>query len=266
MEKDLETVHIRKNFTHKKTFKKFIVTNGIIETYEYESLNTAGPCIKYKDRPKEGEGKYSEENYIRRQQIRRDTIRRLITQNFDTDNSKFITLTFRDNDNLDIRSVSDCNKEFKKFIQRMRYRYSDFEYVTVLEFQDKNKRGAVHYHMICNLPYVKKSELAKIWSNGFVKINAIDKVDNLGAYVIKYMTKENADTRLKGLKAYNCSKGLKRPSEFKSWGSMDEFMVINQIENELKEKKPVYSAKYTSENSGEITYQQFNLHRNSNAK
>lgn len=60
--------------------------------------------------------------------------------------------------------------------------------------------------MISNLPYIAAKELENIWSNGFIKINAIDKVDNLGAYVIKYMTKDHADERLQGLKAYNCSK------------------------------------------------------------
>ncbi|GAI10009.1 unnamed protein product, partial [marine sediment metagenome] len=37
------------------------------------------------------------------------------------------------------------NREFKKFIQRLRYQYGDFKYMAVIEFQD---RGAIHYHMI----------------------------------------------------------------------------------------------------------------------
>jgi hypothetical protein len=130
------------------------------------------------------------------------------------------------------------------------------KYVSVLEFQDKNDRGAVHYHMICNLPYIKKSELAKIWGNGFVKINAIDKVDNVGAYVIKYMNKDIDDIRLQGLKAYNCSQGLDKPVVLKSWDD-GHVTYIREVQSALERISPSYAATYESENAGKITYQQF---------
>lgn len=71
--------------------------------------------------------------------------------------------------------------------------------------------------MICNLPFIKKTELFDIWGNGWVYINKIKHVDNIGAYVIKYMTKDSNDKRLQGLKAYNCSQGLERPTEITTW-------------------------------------------------
>ena len=145
--------------------------------------------------------------------------------------------------------------------KRLKRKYPNIKYVAVIEFQDKNGRGAVHYHMICNLPFIKNAELTAIWGNGFIKINAITKVDNIGAYVIKYMTKENADERLQGLKAYNCSKGLERPTELTTWKDGTE--LVKQVFDKLHldKKMPVYTQKYTSENAGEIVYAQYNLSR-----
>lgn len=161
---------------------------------------------------------------------------------------------------FDIKDVKACNVAYKLFIKRLKYRYKELKYVTVIEFQDRNERGAVHYHMICNLPFIPKSELSELWGNGFVKINRIDKVDNLGAYVVKYMNKDIDDKRLQGLKAFNTSHSLSQPTEIKSWDK-DDTKVLKQIKELVKEKSPSYSAKYESEQAGVITYQQFNLIR-----
>jgi hypothetical protein len=239
--------------------EKIFITGHIIEVYGYEKLNIKND--RNMSEVAKGEGKDREINYLRRQQKRRDNIRRLITMNFDVKLSKFITLTFKDTKDFDIKSVRECNHQFTLFIKRLKNTYPSLEYVSVIEFQDLHDRGAVHYHMICNLPFIKKVELEKIWKNGYLKINAIDKVDNIGAYVVKYMTKENADTRLQGLKAYNCSTGLERPLEVKSW--VDGGETIRNLENlyHLTEKKAVYSSEYHSEECGHISYLQYNLSR-----
>jgi len=59
--------------------------------------------------------------------------------------------------------------------------------LAVIQFQD---RGAIHYHMMSDLPYIPKAKLSKIWGNGFIKINDITNVDNVGAYLIGYMNKK----------------------------------------------------------------------------
>lgn len=235
-------------------YEKIIVTKGVLEVYRYEKLNTKGGGER------SGDGEQREENYKNTQRKRRSIIRQLITTNFDS-MSKFVTLTFDNDQEHDIKDVRQCNTEFHRFIMRLRKRHQDLKYVAVIEFQDKNDRGAVHYHMICNLPYIKKSELAEIWGNGFVKINAIDKVDNVGAYVIKYMTTDMDDKRLQGLKAYNCSKGLERPIELKSWQNSDTDVML-EIQEMLKNKSPSYVRAYESENAGEIQYFQYNMSRN----
>jgi hypothetical protein len=240
-------------------YTKITYSGGIIEVNEYEKLNIRGNGGRQSQ-----DGIYSEENYTQRQRIRRNRIRQLICENFDN-TSKFVTLTFRNTEKYDIKNVIECNREFTLFVKRMKRKQPDFKYIAVIEFQDKNKRGAVHYHMICNSPYLPAAELERIWGNGFVKINAIDKVDNLGAYVIKYMTVDTDDARLCGLKAYNHSCGLSEPVELCSWKSSDEYAVRDELKR-LEKETPSYGGKtYESEHAGKIKYTQYNMNRKQKA-
>lgn len=233
-------------------YEKILVTQGIVEVWRYQKLNTKGGGAR------DGDGEHHESNYKQRQKHRRNRIRQLVCTNFDS-GSKFVTLTFNDSQEFDIKNVKSCNKYFMKFILRLRYRYPELRYVAVIEFQDKNGRGAVHYHMICNLPFVKKSELQEIWGAGYVKINAIDKVDNVGAYVVKYMCKDTEDKRLCGQNAYLHSRGLQEPVEVCTWkGDTEQW---RQLHEALQSETPSYSAKYESEYAGKIEYMQYNLNR-----
>ena len=233
-----------------QTYIKAIVTGHVIEIYEYEKM-PALPSEKNGKKETDPNGNEYDNTLFNRQNNMnkaRNNLRRLITANFD-EHSKFVTLTFKDN----ITDVKQANKEFKKFIQRMRYRYKGFKYIAVVEFQ---KRGAVHYHMISDLPYIENSRLSKIWGHGFVKINDITHVDNVGAYMIKYMTKDNTDLRLQGLKSYQTSKNLVRPIEYVG----DEVDYIKELYG-LDNKKTVFANTYNSEYLGITTYKEFNLKR-----
>lgn len=269
-------------------YRRLTIAGSVIEVTEYENLNVVykpgfeDPRFlwmknpeyeQYEDLPfeslfpEEDPPDTSEENYARTQRRRRTLIRQLICENFDVKHSKFVTLTFDNKRDYDITDVKTCNIAFDRFLKRIKRRYPGMKHIAVIEFQDKNDRGAVHYHMICNLPYIAKSILAQIWAQGFVKINDIDKVDNLGAYVTKYMSKElkvnsqeTIDKRLQRLKAYNCSKGLKRPTVLRSWVP-EENELIRQIEVAIKEKSPVYCSEYTSEKCGKVSYKQYNNNR-----
>ncbi|MGA9175462.1 MAG: hypothetical protein WBZ33_16010 [Thermoactinomyces sp.] len=165
----------------------------------------------------------------------------------------FLTLTFAEN----VQDIRGANYEFKKFRQRLEYRLKiKLEYVGVIEFQ---KRGAIHYHVVIfNLPYIEAGELAEIWGHGFIKINKIDQVDNIGAYVSKYMTKDEYEKektdRLIGEKSYFTSRGLRKPLEI-----VDE-KEIERLAAALSGHK-VYSSEYYSDLVGKITYVQYNRKR-----
>ena len=238
----------------KNTYLKLIATGSVFEIYEYEKMPVL-PSQK-KKKKKEFDDKYCDiefDNTLTDRQNNmhksRNNFRRLITANFDS-GSRFITLTFEDN----ITDVKWANKEFKKYMQRMRYRYGkDFKYANVIQFQ---KRGAVHYHMMSDLPYIPQKELEKIWGHGFVGINKITHVDNVGAYMIKYMAEDMNDTRLMGEKSYMTSKNLDRPIEFVG-DKAEEIIRMYDLEN----KKTVYNSSYTTEHLGNASYKQYNLKR-----
>lgn len=169
-----------------------------------------------------------------------------------------MTLTFAEN----VTCLDYANKEFKKFIQRLnRFVRLDLgiQYAGVIEFQ---KRGAVHYHIVFfNLPYIKNADLRRIWGHGWVKVNRIKHVDNLGAYVVKYMSKDLSDDRLRGRKSYLCSQGLERPTEIKE----DERVQV--LADTLSSSGvSCYEATYdiVDDNGNvlnSVTYRQYNMER-----
>lgn len=187
----------------------------------------------------------------------RNQCRRLALMNFDK-RSSFITLTVAENsDDIDF-----YDKKFKAFIRKLRLDYGEFSYLAVREFQ---KRGAIHYHVLIDYPFIKSFNENKIreleidfaknyWYQGFVDIKDISHVDNVGAYVVKYMTSELHDKRLIGRKSYLCSRGLKRSEVIKGDIHLD-------IEDLIKGKKEVFQNSYVSEYQGTITYKEFNLFR-----
>lgn len=187
----------------------------------------------------------------------RNQCRRLALMNFDK-KSTFLTLTVAKNsDDIDF-----YDKKFKAFIRKLRIDYGKFHYLGVREFQ---KRGAIHYHVLIDYPFISGFDENNIrslevdfaenyWKQGFVDLKDISHVDNVGAYVVKYMTSELHDKRLLGRKSYLCSQGLNRPEVIKT-----EF--DSEIDDLIAQKKPVFENSYFSEFQGKISYQEFNLDR-----
>lgn len=174
----------------------------------------------------------------------RTEIRRLVNSNPQL--NKFLTLTFAEN----ITDLKIANYAFNQFIKRISYHYPAFEYLAVPEFQ---KRGAVHYHLLCNLPFIQLSELQEIWSNGFIKINKIDNVNNVGAYICKYLGKDMFDERAFGRKKFFRSQSLFTAIELLGWTAM------KFVEKFLSLLKPVYEKIFMSEWSGEVEYKAYSL-------
>lgn len=231
--------------------KKIIQSGRVVEVYEYCSKPmTRGDSSKPKEtvstkpkkEPTDADKYLSAEQSLSRT---RKTVRRLINAN-EMHLDKFLTLTFAEN----LTDVKEANYKFMKFIQRLKYRYRDLQYVTVIEFQ---KRGAVHYHMLCNLPFIDKEYLATVWKHGFIKINQIEHVDNVGAYVCKYMSKGGRDTRLEGKKMYFTSRNLNKPIE---WVNIDE---VRAVEGVLADIDPKYSDYFENDYVGVVHYSQYKL-------
>ena len=177
----------------------------------------------------------------------RRNIRRLINTNPAL--NKFLTLTFAEN----VCDTDIANYEFKKFVKRLKFHYPqlDLQYLAVIEFQ---KRGAVHYHMILDIPKINSKKLAELWGNGFIKINRIKSCDNLGAYVSKYLSKESTE-RLFNKKKFFYSRNLEKPKEFldtKEIGLIKDFY-------QLEKMKPTFESTFENEHIGKVYYTQFKI-------
>lgn len=251
---------------------KYILTGHILEVYTYEKFNCGkGGKDKKVINLEEVEKEISETtllNYSNHNRVRSNMIRRLACANFNN-KSTFVTLTFDDSKvRHDIHNVIECNKVFKLFIMRLKYYLKsiftnlDFKYLSVIEFQDKNDRRAVHYHLLLNVPYVDIKDLEDIWGMGYCFIEKINHVDNVGAYLIKYMTKDNNDERLMGKPAYLRSHNLVEPVEVISiddvFKQSSEYVKIDSV---ISNSISIYEADYETEFMGKCHYAQYNLER-----
>lgn len=234
-----------------KSYKTKVVMSGnIVEVYEYEKEVIYGFEDKKTGRSSVADYEDKVNNRGRVLSRAKRDLRRLINVNFIKDKTKFITLTFAYN----LTDIEKANYLFKQFMRRLkRHVKSNVQYVVVPEFQ---KRGAVHYHIVAfNMPYIKNSKLREIWGHGYVKINRIDHVDNLGAYVCKYMSKsleDEKEDRLLGKKCYYSSRGLKKPIEVK------EKDLVKNLTDSLQGHTPNYENTFVNDYNS-IDYKQYNL-------
>jgi hypothetical protein len=237
--------------------QKMIISGDYFEIYKYEKT-LRRDFTRKKKKPVDDEpissDDFVEENKEIKQFIKRmdsvartrSQIRRIINSN--PDFTKFVTLTFKEN----VEDVDVANNHFNKFVKRLNYRYSDFKYISIIEFQH---RGAVHYHFLCNLPFIDSSELAEIWKHGFIKINKIEHVDNLGAYVCKYLQKDITNKKLFNKKKFFCSKNIEKPIEIRDDKIIDDLI----LQYGFDKSKPDYEGNFTGEYIGKVGYTTFKL-------
>lgn len=235
---------------------KCIISGNIIEVYKYEKSFSVGGIGRNVNGRKGSKILTDEEkanNRVRVLSQAQKSVRRTINSNvyqYGSITPKFMTLTFSEH----ITNLKQSNYEFKKFLQRLNYYlYKDkknrIKYTAVPEF---TKKGRVHYHVVFyNLKVIKSDILANIWGNGFIKINKINNCDNIGAYISKYMTKDNDKLKLE--KSYFNSRGLIKPVE-----TIDK-KKIEKLVTSLPSLKLKYNNVFESEYLGKISYYQYNL-------
>lgn len=164
-------------------------------------------------------------------------LRALINTNCsDVQKIRWITLTYKENMTDPERLYRDFDAFRKRFVRR----WGKCEYISVVEPQ---RRGAWHVHLIAiypdKAPYIPNKELAECWGWGFVKVTALDGIDNVGAYLSAYLAdlpvgeqeggtdkvmRDGTSKRVlkggrlsmypKGMRIYRHSRGLKKPEEY----------------------------------------------------
>lgn len=253
--KYLEYIKKAREKRAKGTYKtKIIISGSFIEEYIYQNEITLGRKAvrrkKRKNKPRE------EQTEMRSGALRRTrmTIMRLVNSN--PDFITFLTLTFDENkfeNKKDITEFEKCNYFFMTFIQRLKYNFLGIKYLAVPEFQGdyyfrtnikKEFGGAIHYHLLLN-QMVDTKKIEKVWRHGFVKINKIKSINNVGLYVSKYLSKESFNRKYFGKKKFFYSRNLNRPQEFKGQECEEMLMGYSPPPEKVYEKE--FSNKYRGE-------------------
>lgn len=163
-------------------------------------------------------------------------VARIVDCNFDN-KTKFLTLTFKEN----IQDITQTNREFKYFIQRLNYhiyqtKTQSLKYIATWE---KQKRGAIHYHVIFfDFPYIAKETLQQIWEHGFIKINRVyvDSKENRGRYLSKYFGKD-LELKEHKKKAFFKSQQLKMPI-------VKKLILTDEILQDLLQEQVIFQKEY----------------------
>jgi len=232
---------------------KVIISGKSIETYQYEKPVVTG-IHPTRTKTTNTFRVRSEEYKFRSIYRAKNIIRRLGQANFGQ-NDKFVTLTFNNDHDFDINDLSICLGHYKKFIRKLKTLHPQLKYITVPEFQ---KRGAVHYHIICNLPYIDASDLEMIWGYGYIKILAINDTKGVAIYLTKYLSKRFDDPRKNGHRLYYSSRNLKRSRIV--YGES-----AKQLHDVLCKSNLVtvaHSNSYYSNYNGLVNYKQYNPKQN----
>ena len=221
-------------------------------------------------------------------------LRYLINENFrGKPNELFCTLTFARDERGWRPSVNDneyMNKCWRKFLRKMRKMYGNVEFIRVLE---PHEDGHAHYHALFRFDefskiYIPNVLLRELWGMGYVSVESLKGVDNIGAYLSAYftdieLTDENLSKHLKGNKLtnpikevgdkkylkgarlafydsgkqiYNKSKGIKQPQR--------RVTTYEKAKKRVGECEPTYSKSYSFEIDGfenQVRFESYNLKR-----
>lgn len=248
--------------TIKFTKQKVVISGDILEIYAFEK------SVYYDFEGQDtslsrGKNKTEEEKkdiLSRSLQRTRKKLTRLINSNsrhwFDESGNpyqpKFTTFTFKEN----ITDITEANHLYTAFLKRFNYertgeKSNHLKYAAVPEFQ---KRGAVHYHAaFFNLPFIENTQLAHLWSHGFVRINEIDTRGNVGLYMTKYMSKGALDKRLWGKRRYFASQNLHTPIVVR------DPSLAARIISQTAFVPPTYYNEFETDHQGHTSYTALNL-------
>ncbi len=158
----------------------------------------------------------------------------------------FITLTFAEN----ITDLDSANKRFRYFVDKVQRIKKDFKYLCITEFQ---KRGAIHYHLLCNIAISdttliyrqednKKFLHVKYWLDGFTSVEPIENdTKKIIGYISKYMTKD-IDNRLFNHRRYFHSRNLKKPLE--NYINLENHKELSFLQKIIQDKELIYQNDY----------------------
>lgn len=239
--------------------RKLIVSGEFVEYFHYEKPYWRG-TPPYPARTIKKDSPSSEQKSIREDNAKRagSAIRRLVNSNPQL--KKFMTLTY----GSPVLDLEVSNKHFNNFIHRLRrlknkdgkLMFPNFQYLAVPEFQKNSRR--VHYHLLCNLPFVDENYITQIWGHGFAFLRNVYHVTNLGAYISKYLTKESFDTRYFRKRKYFYSYDLLRPLVVDKLRQV--YTILKNIPIVMPQyAEKIYEKEFCTKYLGVVRYKQYRV-------
>lgn len=213
-----------KKYALKRRDIKIVISNDIVEVFEYRiPISVEKRDYEIKKGTKKDEGKR-----IDNLQRARAEIRRYIWCNI-TPYSKFVTLTY-ENTCLDYDKLQ---YDYKQFIKNLKRKGYTFPWLYVTEHQkERGKKegneGSLHIHAVLFTDeFIHFNTIRECWKQGSVDIHSIEHVNNIGAYVCKYLTKDEFELYEKN--SYHISRGLKKSIEICHDGYITDLDFAKEI-------------------------------------
>lgn len=179
---------------------KITISGSVIDVMQQERPTSPPPIVWNADRTEYTDLRTGEVKKAKKRKTRVDDekainelkktmrrMRQLINANWCGDeNELMITLTYQEN----MQDPKRLKADMEKWIKKAKRRLGEIKYLYVVEPQ---ARGAWHSHCLikqlsAHSTYWPAEDVAKTWGHGFVKVQRITGVDNVGAYLSAYMT------------------------------------------------------------------------------
>lgn len=143
-----------------------------------------------------------------------DRNRRIIQIGHSTIWETFITLTF--SPEYYWEDIQKIQKQFRAFLEKLRYHKINMKYLAVLEYGEEN--GRIHYHMLTTIPFSSTifyhahhptRKCCQFWDFGWSDVVAVNN-ENCSAvfYLAKYLTKDSKNRTPIGKREVFSSRGL----------------------------------------------------------
>lgn len=247
MLKATSKIEINYNSIQKVTYSKPLFTLSNFTS------NRAGNSGGYRTSTTPNSPQYRNQNLTQQEKQLCKKVRKLVNNNFHPYHSLFVTVTFA---NSNMTNLTVCNKEFQKFLAKIKRHYEDFAYVAVVSFQN---RGVPHYHMVCNLPTESNKYLRHWWTHGSLHSKKANGVYGIAHYMIKNLRYNFSYIKLpKHYRLHFASKNLNQSIVLREWKGTeiaDYYINIARI-NGLDSG---YTKKIESDYCGKITYQTYHI-------
>lgn len=118
-------------------------------------------------------------------------LRYLINNNFvGAKNELFVTLTYRGD--LQTSDHLKVGKDYDNFLKRLKRHFKSQTTIDAIRVLEPHASGKWHLHVLFRFNeleriFIPNEVLAELWGNGFVTIQSLEDVDNIGAYVSAYL-------------------------------------------------------------------------------